>query len=110
MRTPAAHVGSRRVAAGRSCLRYRELSAYVDNTIEAVRFTIIEVGSDRVPTGTTCDVTYKGRREISHSQVGILLTAEYARSRGFNVAQLRAAGLIKELPDQAGFGQGQSGK
>ena len=80
---------------------YDSLSAEVYNEIEAVQFIITEVGSDLVPTGTTFDVTHQGRREIIHSQVDIFLTAEYARSRGFNVAELRAAGLIKELPDQS---------
>lgn len=36
-----------------------------------------------------------------------LRTAIHAKSRGFNVAQLRAKGLIKELPAEAAFGQGQ---
>ena len=84
---------------------YGSLSADVYDDIQAVQFTITEVGSDLVPTGTTFEVTHKGRREIIHSQVDIFLTAEYARSRRFNVAQLQAAGLIKELPDQAAFEQ-----
>ncbi len=88
---------------------YDALSASVDNELQAVQFTITEVGSDLVPTGTTFDVTHKGRREIIHSQVDIFLTAKYARSRGFNVAQLRAAGLIKELPEQAQSGQSHRG-
>ena len=88
---------------------YDSLSADVYDDIQVVQFTITEVGSDLVPTGTTFEVTHKGRREIIHSQVGIFLTAKYARSRGFNVAQLRAAGLIKELPVQAAFGQNQRG-
>ena len=88
---------------------YDSLSAEVYSEIEAVQFTITEVGSDLVPTGTTFEVTHRGRREVIHSQIGIFLTAEYARSRGFNVAQLRAVGLIKELPAQAGFGQSNRG-
>ena len=74
------------------------LSAEVTNEIEAVQFTITEVGSDLVPTPTTFDVTNNGRFERIHSQVGIFLTAEYARSRGFDVATLRAQGLIHEPP------------
>ncbi len=83
---------------------YDSLSASIDGEIESVQFTIVEVGSDLVPTGTTFDVTHKGRREIIHSQVGIFLTSEYARARGFNVAHLRAAGLIKERPGNQGRG------
>ena len=55
------------------------LSAEVTNEIEAVQFVITEVGSDLVPTPTTFDVTHNGRFERIHSQVGIFLTAEYAR-------------------------------
>ncbi len=75
---------------------YDSLSAQVYNEIEAVQFTITEGGSDLLPTGTTFEVTHKGRREIIHSRVDIFLTPEYARSHGFDVATLRAVGLIRE--------------
>ena len=76
----------------------------MDSTIAVVQFTITEVGSDLVPTWTTFEVFHKGRREVIHSRVGIFLTPEYARGRGFNVATLRAAGLIKERPENQGQG------
>ncbi|MCH8854125.1 MAG: hypothetical protein IID41_15960 [Planctomycetes bacterium] len=75
---------------------YDALSADVDNEIQVVQFTITEVGSELVPTETTFDVTHNGRRRIVRSEVGIMLTPEYARSRGFNVAELRRKGLIKK--------------
>lgn len=80
------------------------LAAQVASTIAAVQFTITEVGSDLVPTETTFEVTHKGKRELIRSQVGIFLTSEYARGRGFNIAQLQASGLIKERPDNQGQG------
>ncbi len=83
---------------------YGELSAQVNGVIESVQFTVTEVGSDLVPTGTTFTVTHRGRREIIHSKVGIFVTPEYARSRGFNVARLRARGLIRERPGSQGQG------
>ncbi len=73
-----------------------ELSEQVDNALEAVQFTITELGSELVPTETTFEISHKGRRETVHSRVGIMLTPEYARGRGFDVAKLRAKGLIKE--------------
>ena len=79
-----------------------ELWAYVNNEIEAVQFTITEVGSDLVPTETTFQVRHKGKSETIRSRVGILLTPEYARGRGFDVAKLRAKGLIKERPSNRG--------
>ena len=81
---------------------YSELSENVDNALEAIQFTITEVGSDLVPTETTFEVSHNGRTRMVHSRVGIRLTAEYARSRGFNVAELRARGLIKDRPGRGG--------
>ncbi len=90
---------------------FNNLAEFVfTGTEEAVQFTITEVGSDLVPTDTTFEVTHKGRREIIHSKVDIFLTAEYARSRGFDPAVLRANGLIKELPGTAAFGQSRKGR
>lgn len=77
---------------------YDELSADVDNETEAVQFTISEVGSDLKPTETTFRVIHKGRRMTVRSRVGIFLTPDYARARGFDVAKLRARGLIREHP------------
>jgi hypothetical protein len=75
---------------------YGSLSAEVADEIEAVQFTVTEVGSDLVPTETTFEVTHKGKKEKIRSKVGILLTPGYARSRGFDEAALRAKGLIKD--------------
>jgi len=77
-----------------------ELTEDVNNETKSVQFTITEVGSDLVPTKTTFDVMHNGRKRVVRSQVGISLTADYARSRGFDVRELRAKGLIKE-PQQA---------
>ena len=41
------------------------------------------------------------------SNVGILLTPDYAQSRGFDVHELRARGLIKERPGNQGQNNGQ---
>ncbi len=81
---------------------YDALSAQVDNELEAVQFTITEVGSELVPTETTFHVQHNGQSHVVRSRVGIMLTPEYARSRGFNVTTLRAAGLIKERPEKRG--------
>ena len=77
---------------------FNELSADVTTEIEAVQFTITEVGSDLVPTQTAFTVTHNGQVETILSEVGILLTVEYALSRGFDVAKLRAQGLIADDP------------
>jgi hypothetical protein len=75
-----------------------QLAEEVTSEVEAVQFTITEIGSDLVPTETTFEVEHDGRREVIRSRVGILLTPDYARSRGFNVAELRALGLIVDPP------------
>ena len=89
---------------------YNELSAQVDNELEAVQFTITEVGSDLVPTETTFRINHKGRSETVRSEIGIFLTSEYARSRGFNVRKLRAQGLLKEQPENRGQGDAHRSK
>ena len=80
--------------------------------LEAVQFTIAEVGSDLIPTETTFQVTHKGRSETVRSRIGILLTSDYARSRGFDVATLRARGLIRDRSTNRvhpGLGRGEHG-
>jgi hypothetical protein len=82
------------------------LSEYVVDEVEAVQFVITEVGSDLVPTETTFQVTHKGQARTVRSKVGIRLTPGYAASRGFDVAKLRAKGLIMERPGDRGRGHG----
>ena len=48
--------------------------------------------------------------EIIHSSVGIFLTPAYARSRGFDVAKLRARGLIVDPPARARGPNGAPGR
>jgi hypothetical protein len=71
-----------------------ELSEDVQDEIDAVQFTVTEVGSDLVPTQTSFVITHNGRRQVVNSNVGILLTPDYAESRGFNAEELRERGLI----------------
>lgn len=75
---------------------YEQLSAEVDSERESVQFTITEVGSDLVPTETKFDIVHKGERKTVRSNIGILLTPDYARSRGFDVSTLKSKGLIVE--------------
>jgi hypothetical protein len=75
---------------------YPQLSANVDNELEAVQFTITEIGSDPSPTQTRFDVLHNGTCRVVESKVDLRTTADYARSRGFDVRTLRAKGLIVE--------------
>jgi hypothetical protein len=75
---------------------YDTLSSAVNDTMNAVQFTITELGSDLVPTPTTFVVDHKGRRQIVRRDVGIKLTTRYARLRGFDVHDLRTRGLLVE--------------
>lgn len=72
------------------------LTAEVDNDLRSVQFVITEVGSDLVPTETKFDILHKGERKTVRSSIGIRLTPEYARSRGFDPEKLRKKGLIVE--------------
>jgi len=73
---------------------YNALSEGVADEIEAVQFTVTEVGSELVPLKAEFQVNHNRRAISVHSEVGIALTPAYARSRGFNVFQLRRQGLI----------------
>ncbi len=75
---------------------FPQLAAQVQSELEAVQFLITEVGSDLVPTRTTFKVTHGRRQHTVRSDVGIMLTTAYARSRGFDVAELRGRGLLVE--------------
>jgi hypothetical protein len=75
---------------------YPQLSANVDNELEAVQFTITEIGSDPSPTQTLFAVTHNGQQRTVASKVDIRVTPQYAASRGFDVKDLRAKGLIVE--------------
>jgi len=68
---------------------------------------VTEVGSELVPAETTFEVTHNDRSQTVRSNVGIMLTPNYAQSRGFNVAALRAQGLIEERPGKQGQGHGK---
>jgi len=83
---------------------YDSLSTVVQNETEALQFTITEVGSDLVPTVATFEIVHNGRVERFRSHVGIRLTAEYARRRGFDVRALRARGLIIDRDRSTGRG------
>ncbi len=81
---------------------YDALSARVTNEVEAVQFTITEVGSDLLPTETRFSIQHNGRRHLVRGRVGIQLTEKYARSRGFDPVKLRQKGLITDRPARQG--------
>lgn len=84
---------------------YPELSEAVDTELEAVQFTITEVGSDLVPTKTEFEILHNGKRKRVRSNVGILLTPDYAISRGFDPGELRQRGLIIDRPHRGERGR-----
>jgi hypothetical protein len=60
---------------------YSSLSAQVTDELEAVQFTLTDVGSDWVPTEIQKVLRHKGRREILLSRVGVRLSPELAAAR-----------------------------
>jgi hypothetical protein len=85
---------------------HEALTAEVDDELESVQFVITEVGSDLVPTETNFDVIHKGEHKTVRSKVGILLTPDYAKSRGFDVDTLKSKGLIVEPHGRQDAGHG----
>ncbi len=79
---------------------YDSLSEDVSNDTEAVQFTITELGSDLVPTKADFTIRHNGNVYRHRSEIGIRLTPEYARQRGFDPVKLRERGLIVEKNHQ----------
>lgn len=83
---------------------HESLTTQAADDIKAVQFTITEVGSDLSPTKTTFEILHNGRRRVIRSNVDIVLTPDYARSRGFDVEALRAKNRIKDRGPRGGTG------
>ncbi len=71
----------------------KSLSEEVTNEVEALQFTITDVGSRYVPTKVMYKIRHKGRSEIVRSQIGISLTPEFAKAKGLDIAELKAQGV-----------------
>ncbi len=63
---------------------YDELAEQVDNELEAVQFTLTDVGSDWVPTGSQHLLEHNGRREILVGRVGVLVAPGLALAKGLD--------------------------
>ena len=75
---------------------YDHLDDTVVSELKALQFTVTEIGSDLIPTASHFKINHQGRSHIFDSAIDIMLTPDYARSRGFNVEALRQRGLIIE--------------
>lgn len=82
-----------------------ELSEDVVDDVGAVQFTVTEVGSDLVPLKADFVVNHNRRSIAVSSEIGIALTPDYARSRGFDVLQLRQRRLIVDQVGPDGWPQ-----
>jgi hypothetical protein len=58
------------------------LSEEVNTTLEAVQFTLTDIGSDWVDTSVTHDLTHKGKKEKVKTKVGVKLSKELAKAKG----------------------------
>ena len=74
---------------------YDALAEQVVNEVEAVQFTITDIGSDWVPTEAKHTVSHGGRRQVILSRVGVRLTSDLAQQKGL---------------DRSGHVLGQNGK
>jgi len=62
------------------------LSAEVTNEVEAVQFSITDIGSEWVPTKFTHKIKHKKQKEITfESDVGLKLTPELAQKKGVSI-------------------------
>ena len=74
---------------------YDALAELVVNEVEAVQFTITDIGSDWVPTEAKHTVSHNGRRQVILSRVGVKLASDLAQQKGL---------------DRSGHVLGQNGK
>ena len=61
---------------------YDVLAELVVNEVEAVQFTITDIGSDWVPTEAKHTVSHNGRRQVILSRVGVKLASDLAQQKG----------------------------
>ena len=61
------------------------LTAEVDNEMEAVQFTIVDVGSKWEETEVTFDINHKGKKKKIKSKIGIKLSKKLAKQKGLGV-------------------------
>ncbi len=60
----------------------RELTAVVSNELEALQFTITDVGSEWVATGVTHKIRHKGKNETIKSEIGVKLSKKLSKQKG----------------------------
>jgi hypothetical protein len=80
------------------------LAEEVNTEVEAVQFTITDVGSEWVPTAVTHDINHKRRKERVRSSVGVKLSKELAKQLGLTVW---GEPLEEEKGKAKGKGKGQ---
>ena len=61
------------------------LAEEVTSEVEAVQFTITDIGSKWVSTGVVHTVTHKGKTEKIKSKIGIKLSKKLAQKKGLSI-------------------------
>ena len=64
---------------------YDNLSEEVDTELEAVQFTITDIGSDWVDTECVHEITHKGKKEKVKSKIGVKLSKKLAKKKGLTI-------------------------
>ena len=81
---------------------YDALAELVVNEVEAVQFTITDIGSDWVPTEAKHTVSHNGRRQVILSRVGVKLASDLAQQKGLDSSG-HVLGQNGKPVSQAGF-------
>ena len=81
---------------------YDVLAELVVNEVEAVQFTITDIGSDWVPTEARHTVSHNGRRQVILSRVGVKLASDLAQQKGLDSSG-HVLGQNGKPVSQAGF-------
>ncbi|HET9300406.1 MAG TPA: FlgD immunoglobulin-like domain containing protein, partial [Candidatus Polarisedimenticolaceae bacterium] len=79
---------------------YTSLTAEVISEVEAVQFTITDVGSDWVPTKVQHRVRHGARNEVVLSRIGILVGPDLALAKGLDRAGHPVGGDGQPIPSE----------
>jgi len=64
---------------------YDSLTEEVSAELEAVQFTVTDVGSKWKPTKVKYKIKHKGREESIESEIGVMLTPDLAKKKGVSI-------------------------
>lgn len=76
---------------------YDALTEEITSEVEAVQFTITDIGSDWVPTEMEYEIKHKGKKEKIKTKIGVAMSKELAKKKGLDTKEKREKKGFKGL-------------